>query len=87
MRFTHTPGRIHSHTPTQVLNQTSAWWMSHTTHIVKNALLSTPDPNVSVMKKCTVFPVEFVCRGFMTGSTDTSLWTHYKAGERWGAAF
>ena len=41
--------------------------MSRTTHIVKNALLSTPDPNVSVMKKCTVFPVEFVCRGFMTG--------------------
>mmetsp|Transcript_19828 Transcript_19828/g.43153 ORF Transcript_19828/g.43153 Transcript_19828/m.43153 type:complete len:370 (-) Transcript_19828:670-1779(-) len=66
----------------QVLNQTAAWWMSQTSHIVPNALLSTPDPNVSVMKKCTVFPVEFVCRGFMTGSTDTSLWTHYKAGAR-----
>lgn len=66
----------------QVLNQTSAWWMKNTEHIVKNALLSTPDPNVAVMKKCKVFPVEFVCRGFMTGSTDTSLWTHYKAGER-----
>lgn len=51
----------------QVLNQTSAWWMKNTTHIVKNALLSTPDPNVAVMKKCKVFPVEFVCRGFMTG--------------------
>ena len=34
------------------------------------------------MRKCRVFPVEFVCRGFMTGSTDTSLWTHYKAGAR-----
>lgn len=66
----------------QVLNQVSAWWMAHTTHITPNALLSTPDPNVSIMKKCTVFPVEFVCRGFMTGSTDTSLWTHYKAGAR-----
>lgn len=66
----------------QVLNETSAWWMKHTTHIVQNALLSLPDPNVAVMKKCDVFPVEFVCRGFMTGSTDTSLWTHYKAGER-----
>ena len=41
--------------------------MKNTTHIVKNALLSTPDPNVSVMRKCDVFPVEFVCRGFMTG--------------------
>jgi phosphoribosylaminoimidazole-succinocarboxamide synthase len=66
----------------QVLNQTSAWWMNATTHIIPNALLSLPDPNVSVMKKCTVFPVEFVCRGFMTGSTDTSLWTHYARGER-----
>ncbi len=52
----------------QVLNQTSAWWMQHTQHIVPNALLSTPDPNVSVMRKCEVFPVEFVVRGFMTGA-------------------
>lgn len=66
----------------QVLNQTSAWWMRNTTHIIENALLDVPDPNVSIMKKCTVFPIEFVCRGFMTGSTDTSLWTHYARGER-----
>lgn len=26
-----------------------------------------PDPNACIMKKCKVFPVEFVCRGFMTG--------------------
>lgn len=66
----------------QVLNQTSAWWMDATRHIVPNALLGTPDPNIAVMRKCAVFPVEFVCRGFMTGSTDTSLWTHYKNGAR-----
>lgn len=66
----------------QVLNQTAAWWFNQTRAIVPNALLSTPDPNVAVMKKCSVFPVEFVVRGFMTGSTDTSLWTHYKAGAR-----
>lgn len=51
----------------QVLNQTSAWWFANTAHIVPSALLSTPDPNVSIMRKCKVFPVEFVCRGFMTG--------------------
>lgn len=66
----------------QVLNQTAAWWFSQTAHIAPNALLSTPDPNVSVMTKCTVFPVEFVVRGYMTGSTDTSLWTHYRKGAR-----
>lgn len=66
----------------QVLNQTSAWWMQRTAHIFPNALVSTPHPNVAVMRKCQVLPVEVVVRGFMTGSTDTSLWTHYNAGER-----
>lgn len=66
----------------QVLNQTAQWWFEKTKHIVPNALLSVPDPNVSIMAKCKVFPVEFVVRGYMTGSTSTSLWTHYKNGER-----
>ena len=55
------------HLQGQVLNQVSAWWMGKTEDIVPNALLSTPDPNISVMEKCTVFPVEFIVRGFMTG--------------------
>ncbi len=41
----------------QVLNQTAAWWFGATGHIVPSALLSCPDPNVALMKKCTVFPV------------------------------
>lgn len=52
----------------QVLNQTAAWWFSNTQHIIPNAVLDVPDPNITVMKKCTVFPVEFVVRGFMTGN-------------------
>lgn len=51
----------------QVLNQTAAWWFTQTRHIVDNAVLDVPDPNVVVMQKCSVFPVEFVVRGFMTG--------------------
>lgn len=66
----------------QVLNQVSAWWFEQTAHIVPNSLLSVPDPCASVMQKCAVFPVEFVVRGYMTGSTETSLWTHYRNGER-----
>ncbi len=66
----------------QVLNETSAWWMRQTKHIVPNALVDVPDPNVSVQRKVRVFPVEFVCRGYMTGSTETSLWTHYSNGAR-----
>ena len=61
-----------------VLNQTSAWWTgAQTEDIVPNAWLSSPDPNVTVMRRCEVFPIEFVVRGYMTGSTSTSLWTHY----------
>lgn len=65
-----------------VLNQTSAWWMRNTDDIVPNALLATPDACACVMTRCAVFPVEFVVRGYLTGSTSTSLWTHYARGER-----
>lgn len=44
----------------QVLNQTSVWWFDNTKHITDNAVVSAPDPNVTIAKKCTVFPVEFV---------------------------
>ena len=30
-----------------------------------------------ICKKCTVIPLEIVVRGYITGSTSTSLWTHY----------
>jgi len=49
------------------LNETSAWWMGATRGMVPNALLAVPDPNVAIMRKCTVFPVEVIVRGFMTG--------------------
>ncbi len=66
----------------QVLNQTGAWWFEQTKDIMPNHLLSTPDPNVTIAQKCTPFPIEFVVRGFMTGSSSTSVWTRYQAGER-----
>lgn len=66
----------------QVLNQTSLWWFHKTKEIVPNAIVSSPDLNVTIAKKCTVFPVEFVVRGFVTGTTSTSLWTVYSKGVR-----
>ncbi|KAF9663412.1 hypothetical protein SADUNF_Sadunf17G0047100 [Salix dunnii] len=66
----------------QVLNETSLWWFDRTRHIAQNAMVSAPDKNVTIAKKCSVFPVEFVVRGYVTGSTDTSLWTVYKNGVR-----
>ena len=66
----------------QVLNLTSAWWFKQTKHIIDNHVINIPDPNVTFAKKCKVFPIEFVVRGFITGSTSTSLWTVYKSGDR-----
>jgi phosphoribosylaminoimidazole-succinocarboxamide synthase len=65
-----------------VLNQVSGFWFEQTRHIVKNHVISIPDPNVTIAEKCEVFPIEFVVRGFLTGSTDTSAWTQYSKGLR-----
>ena len=66
----------------QVLNLTSAWWFEQTKHIIPNQVISVPDPNVTLAKNCDVFPIEFVVRGYITGSTSTSLWTVYNRGDR-----
>ena len=66
----------------QVLNQTSAWWFDQTKDIIPNHVLAVPDPNVTLAKKCDVIPIEFVVRGYITGSTSTALWTVYNNGAR-----
>ncbi len=66
----------------QALNQTGAWWFEKTEDIMPNHLLAIPDPNVTLARKCKPFPIEFVVRGFITGSSSTSMWTQYHAGAR-----
>ena len=66
----------------QVLNLTSAWWFKKTNEIIPNHVIDIPDPNVTIAKKCNVIPIEFVVRGYITGSTSTSLWTVYNNGDR-----
>jgi phosphoribosylaminoimidazole-succinocarboxamide synthase len=76
--------RVIAHIPFkgEVLNRTSLFWFEETRDIIQNHILSTPDPNVVVVKKCKVIPIEMVVRGYVTGVTSTSLWTHYAAGKR-----
>jgi phosphoribosylaminoimidazole-succinocarboxamide synthase len=45
-------------------------------------VIDFPDPNITIAKKCKPFPIEFVVRGFVTGSSSTSLWTIYDKGDR-----
>jgi phosphoribosylaminoimidazole-succinocarboxamide synthase len=66
----------------EILNRITAFWMEATQDIVPNHIISVPDPNVTIAKKCTPLPVEAVVRGYLTGVTSTSLWTHYKDGAR-----
>ena len=66
----------------QVLNQVSAFWFEQTRDIVPNQMIEVPDPNATLAKKCAVLPIEFVVRGYLTGSTDTSAWMQYSKGVR-----
>lgn len=64
-----------------VLMNTSIWWMNKTKHIVDNHYVNHYK-NYMLVKKCNVIPLEFIVRGYITGSTNTSLWTHYNNGAR-----
>ena len=66
----------------QILNQLSAWWFERLAGIVASHLVAIPDPNVAIVEKCRPLPVEVVVRARLTGTTSTSLWTMYEAGER-----
>lgn len=61
----------------RILTQTSRWWFQQTQHIIPNHYLYS-EGNMMIVKKATPIPLEFVVRGFMTGNTKTSLWTHYE---------
>ena len=65
-----------------VLNLTSAYWFQATAHIIPNHAISIPHPYVTVAHKCRPFPIEFVVRAYLTGSTSTSIWKHYQNGVR-----
>lgn len=62
----------------QVLNQLAAYFFERTDDIVPNHVLEVPDPNVTIARKCAVFPIEFVVRGYLVGHA----WREYKAGRR-----
>ena len=66
----------------QVLNRTSLYWFEQTRGIIGNHVLASPHANALIARKCKVLPIEFVVRGFLTGSTDTSIWTQYQTGVR-----
>jgi phosphoribosylaminoimidazole-succinocarboxamide synthase len=66
----------------QVLTQLARWWFDRTADLCPNHVLAYPDPNVVIGKHVTILPVEVVVRGYLAGTTSTSVLTQYKAGVR-----
>ena len=62
----------------QVLNQIASKMLEATSDIVPNWVISHPDPNVTIGKKCEPFKVEMVIRGYLSGHAARE----YKAGKR-----
>ena len=62
----------------QVLSQIAAKFLKDTSDIVPNWMEATPDPSVTIGKRCEPFKVEMVIRGYLTGHA----WREYKAGKR-----
>jgi len=66
----------------QVTNRLAAYWFEKTAGVAPSHYLGTPDPNVLECVDCSPVLVEMVVRAYVTGSTSTSIWTHYKNGAR-----
>jgi len=66
----------------QVLTQMARFWFDQTADICPNHVLSYPDPNVVIGQHVTILPVEIVVRGYLAGTTSTSVLTRYRAGGR-----
>ncbi len=66
----------------QVLTQVARFWFDATADICPNHVLSYPDPNVVIGRRLNILPVEVVVRGYLAGSTSTSILTQYNKGLR-----
>ena len=66
----------------QILTQIARFWFDRTADILPNHVLSYPDPNVVIGQRLTILPVEVVVRGYLAGTTSTSVLTQYKQGQR-----
>jgi phosphoribosylaminoimidazole-succinocarboxamide synthase len=66
----------------EVLTQIARFWFEQTADICANHVLAYPDPNVLVCRRLDILPVEIVVRGYLAGTTGTSILTLYKQGQR-----
>jgi len=60
-----------------LLSLLTNYWFNKTKDIVKNHVIVSKD-NFLIVEKCKLIPVEFIVRGYITGS----MWKKYSEGER-----
>ena len=66
----------------EILTRTARYWFEETADFCPNHVLDYPDPNVVVGVRLDMLPVEMVVRGYLAGTTSTSILTKYRSGER-----
>jgi phosphoribosylaminoimidazole-succinocarboxamide synthase len=66
----------------QVLTQLARYWFDQTADIAANHVIGYPDPNVVLGRRVAILPVEIVVRGYLAGTTSTSILTQYQKGLR-----
>ncbi|HSX24073.1 MAG TPA: phosphoribosylaminoimidazolesuccinocarboxamide synthase [Candidatus Saccharimonadales bacterium] len=66
----------------ELLSAISRFWFENTSFIIRNHIISYPDPNALLAQKYKVVPIEMIVRGYITGVTNTSLWHNYSQGQR-----
>lgn len=62
----------------QVLNQIASMFLDATSDIVPNWKIASPDPQVTIGKRCEPYKIEMVIRGYLSGHA----WREYSAGKR-----
>lgn len=62
----------------QVLNQIASKFLDATSDICPNWKIASPDPMVTVGRRCEPFAVEMIVRAYLTGSS----WRDYRGGAR-----
>lgn len=66
----------------QVLNRMAQYWFEQCSDIAPNMIIEVPDGNVTIAQELKILPIEVVVRKYLTGSSDTAIWTHYEKGVR-----
>ena len=61
----------------QILTEIANFWFEKTSDIVRNHIISKPDPQVMIVEKASPLPIEIIIRGYITGS----LWRDYCDGK------